>query len=243
MGSLLIYMVKSACCLAFFYLFYKLLLGKETFHRFNRFALLGVLVLSGLLPFVQIARHASEAAGSAQVQVGQLTMQSVVVADNTFPWQWLFIIVYLLGLLFFALKLLISYGQLLHTVHRSTSISVEGEPNVRLILLDKSVSPFSWMRYVVMTKSDYQENGRAILTHEMAHIHYFHSLDILIADICILFQWFNPAAWLIKKELQNIHEFEADEAVMSKGIDAKKLSTIINKESCWHKALLYGQQL
>ena len=57
MGSLLIYMVKSACCLAFFYLFYKLLLGKETFHRFNRFALLGVLVLSGILPFVQIARH------------------------------------------------------------------------------------------------------------------------------------------------------------------------------------------
>ena len=46
MGTFLVYILKSAVCLAMFYLFYRLLLSKETFHRFNRMALLGVRAIS-----------------------------------------------------------------------------------------------------------------------------------------------------------------------------------------------------
>ena len=84
---------------------------------------------------------------------------------------------------------------------------------------------------------------RKVLTHEYAHIRKRHSIDLLIADICIFFQWFNPASWLLKQELQNIHEFEADESVIAQGIDAKKYQLLLIKKSCRHKALLYGQQL
>ena len=68
-------------------------------------------------------------------------------------------------------------------------------------------------------------------------------VDLLVADICIFFQWFNPGAWLLKQELQNIHEYEADETVINEGCKRERISTIINKKSRWHKALLYGQQL
>ena len=54
MGTFLVYILKSAVCLAMFYLFYRLLLSKETFHRFNRMALLGVMLLSCLLPLVKV---------------------------------------------------------------------------------------------------------------------------------------------------------------------------------------------
>ena len=74
-------------------------------------------------------------------------------------------------------------------------------------------------------------NGREILIHELAHIQNRHSWDLLVADICIFFQWFNPASWLLKQELQNIHEYEADETVIEKGVDAKQYQLLLIKKA------------
>ena len=76
------------------------------------------------------------------------------------------------------------------------------------------------MHYIVLSEKDYRENPTEILTHEMAHIRHHHSWDLLLADIGILLQWFNPAAWLLKQEMQSVHEYEADDAVLAAGIDA-----------------------
>ena len=87
------------------------------------------------------------------------------------------------------------------------------------------------MKFVVISEKDLKENREEILTHEYAHIRKRHSIDLLIADICIFFQWFNPASWLLKQELQNIHEFEADESVIAQGIDAKKYQLLLIKKA------------
>lgn len=100
------------------------------------------------------------------------------------------------------------------------------------------------MKFVVISEKDLKENGEEILTHEYAHIRKRHSIDLLIADICIFFQWFNPASWLLKQELQNIHEFEADESVIAQGIDAKKYQLLLIKKllaqgsTLWPTALI-----
>jgi TonB family protein len=83
------------------------------------------------------------------------------------------------------------------------------------------------MHYIVLSRKDYAENSRAILTHERAHIRLRHSVDLLLADVCILVQWFNPAAWLVKHELQQVHEFEADDEVLRQGIDAKNYQILL----------------
>ena len=70
------------------------------------------------------------------------------------------------------------------------------EKGITLIIHDKNIAPFSWMKYVVISEKDLQENGKEILIHEMAHVHNRHSIDLLISDICIIFQWFNPTSWL-----------------------------------------------
>ena len=62
------------------------------------------------------------------------------------------------------------------------------------------------MKFVLISRRILLENGTEILVHEVAHIRKRHSIDLLVADICIFFQWFNPASWLLKQELQNIHE-------------------------------------
>ncbi len=231
MGTILAYFIKSACCLAAFYLFYKWLLSKETFHHFNRFVLLSLLLISATLPFIQISLHTT--VQQAQFMIGNLMMQVVDETGSapTFQWQWLLIVTYLLGCLCYATITFISYLRLYKTIHRTTSEPLPDNPRIRLILSEKEVSSFSWMNYIVISKADYKENGAAIITHESAHIHYKHSIDILIADVCIMFQWFNPAVWLIKKEIQNIHEFEADEAVLKSGICARNYQLLLIKKA------------
>ena len=100
-----------------------------------------------------------------------------------------------------------------------------------LIVHDRDIAPFSWMKCIVISEKDLDENGREILIHELAHIQNRHSWDLLVADICIFFQWFNPASWLLKQELQNIHEYEADETVIEKGVDAKQYQLLLIKKA------------
>ena len=96
---------------------------------------------------------------------------------------------------------------------------------------DHDIAPFSWMHWIVIARKDLEENGREILIHELAHIRNRHSWDLLLADLCIFVQWFNPAAWLLKQELQNIHEYEADETVLREGVNARNYQMLLIKKA------------
>ena len=229
MGIFLIYILKSAVCLSLFYLFYRLLLSKETFHRFNRIALLGILFLSLLIPFIEVTTAHQTELSQTVLTVEQLLMMAeamdpaeVTVAqpeELSISWVQVLLLFYLVGIIFFACRNLYSLSRLLLLIKSGKRERLEG--GVRLIVLEREVAPFSWMRYIVISRKDLEEDGREILIHEMAHIQNRHSIDLLVADICIFFQWFNPGIWLLKQELQNIHEYEADETVINEGIDAK----------------------
>ena len=85
----------------------------------------------------------------------------------------------------------------------------------------KDFAPFSWMRWIVLSREDYQEASPFVLAHEKAHLRFGHSREVLLAELFCAMQWFNPAAWLLKRELRAIHEYEADDAVLSCGADVK----------------------
>ncbi|MBE6287769.1 MAG: M56 family metallopeptidase [Mediterranea massiliensis] len=247
MGTLLVYILKSAICLAWFYLFYRLLLSRETFHRFNRFALLGLLFLSAILPMVEVT--VEQAVEVQQVLIsleewflmaqlyGNAQPESIQTQAINFTWSQLLLLLYILGLGVFILRHLYSLLHLTLLLKSGKSETLSGSDSkiladgVRLLVHNKQVPPFSWMRYVVVSRRDLEENGREILTHELAHIHNRHSWDLLLADVCVLFQWFNPAAWLLKQELQAIHEYEADETVLKMGVDAKQYQMLLIKKA------------
>ena len=239
MGIFLIYILKSAVCLSLFYLFYRLLLSKETFHRFNRIALLGILFLSLLIPFIEVTIAHQTELSQTVLTVEQLLMMAeamdpaeVTVAqpeELSISWVQVLLLFYLVGIIFFACRNLYSLSRLLLLIKSGKRERLEG--GVRLIVLEREVAPFSWMRYIVISRKDLEEDGREILIHEMAHIQNRHSIDLLVADICIFFQWFNPGIWLLKQELQNIHEYEADETVINEGIDAKDYQLLLIKKA------------
>ena len=239
MGIFLIYILKSAVCLSLFYLFYRLLLSKETFHRFNRIALLGILFLSLLIPFIEVTTAHQTELSQTVLTVEQLLMMAeamdpaeVTVAqpeELSISWVQVLLLFYLVGIIFFACRNLYSLSRLLLLIKSGKRERLEG--GVRLIVLEREVAPFSWMRYIVISRKDLEEDGREILIHEMAHIQNRHSIDLLVADICIFFQWFNPGIWLLKQELQNIHEYEADETVINEAIDAKDYQLLLIKKA------------
>ena len=237
MGEFFVYIVKSAVCLAVFYLFYRLLLSRETFHRFNRIALLGILILSCVIPLVEVTMKEPMEVSQQLLTWEELLLMADLnkaVTVKAAPvsgmiWREVLLVVYLLGIVFFFLRNLWSLSRMLRLIKGSTIARQEN--GVTLITHQKEIAPFSWMKFVVISEKDLKENGEEILVHEYAHICGRHSIDLLIADICIFFQWFNPASWLLKQELQNIHEFEADESVIAQGIDAKKYQLLLIKKA------------
>ena len=233
MGTFLVYILKSSVCLALFYLFYRLLLSKETFHRFNRLALLGVLVLSCAVPLIEVTvQEPSEMAQPFLALEEMVVMEPVVALDERpmyFPWKELMLLVYVGGILFFLARHMWSLGRMVRLLRTSRREKLEG--GIVLFVHKEKVAPFSWMKMIAVSEEDLKENGKAILTHERAHIHNRHSWDLLLAEVCIFVQWFNPAAWLLKQELQTIHEYEADEWVIENGIDAKTYQLLIIKKA------------
>ena len=245
MGTFLVYILKSAACLAVFYLFYKLLMSRDTFHRFNRFALLGLLVFSSVLPLVEVSVNRPAPVHETMLTLEQLLLLADVQAEGgsrvaaqpvTALWVRVALLVYLAGMVFFAVRNLWSLGRLAVLLrHGRLERLADWLPgrteNVRLVVHDHDIAPFSWMRYIVLSRKDLEENGREMLIHELAHIRNHHSWDLLLADLCIFVQWFNPAAWLLKQELQTIHEYEADDTVLREGVDAKKYQMLLIKKA------------
>ena len=238
MGLFFVYILKASVCLVGFYLFYRLLLSQETFHRFNRMALLGVLVLSGLVPFAEGTMQWFSSFNHPLLELEEMILMAdfepeVVVEEAVeapFPWRALLLVVYLAGVAFFLLRHLWSLGRMVGLIKRCRKEYLDN--GITLFVHDNNkVAPFSWMKIIVIAEEDLKENKDAILKHECAHIKYGHSWDLLLAELCVILQWFNPAAWLMKQELQNIHEYEADEWVIQNGIDAKRYQLLIIKKA------------
>jgi TonB family protein len=229
-------MLKSAVCLIAFYLFYRLLLSRETFHRFNRFALLGILLLSSLVPLCHLTLHQSNVLSQQwTVWEDELLLAALAepdaVTEAAAPsatgstLALVALIIYLAGMVLIALRQAMGWASMCRLIRHGRK--VWNDDGTVIVVHDKDLSPFSWMRYIVLSQKDYTENSAAILTHERAHIRLRHSLDLMLADACILLQWFNPATWLVKRELQQVHEFEADDEVLRQGINARNYQMLL----------------
>lgn len=234
LGMFFIYSVKVAVCLALFYLFHKLLMSRDTFHTFNRFAILSMMLLSLVLPLVHLSLDSETGINRGTVALEGLVAQTVVdgggngVGEGMTLTQVL-LATYVLGVVLFVGKALLSVGSLLRLIRRARCVEVRN--GIRIYTMQGDISPFSWFRYIIMSEKDWQENRREIVLHEMAHIRRCHSMDVAVCNMMIVFQWYNPAAWLLKRELQTLHEYEADEAVLSAGVDATHYQMLLIRKA------------
>lgn len=229
MYDLMIYSLKVGVCLAVFYLFFKLLLSRETFHRFNRIVVLGAMFLSFVLPLCVITVY-REIPVLPEIPDGEAVATAFAEPlSEPFPWEMLAGAAFLLGAAATLLWTLCSLIGVLRLIRGGRRERLED--GAVLVRTERSVTPFSWGRYIVMSERDLAENGGAILLHERAHLRLRHSLDLIVTDVAGCLQWFNPAMWLLRRELRAIHEYEADEAVLDSGVDARSYQMLLIKKA------------
>lgn len=238
MEALLTYTWRVAACLAVAWLFFRLLLGRETFCRLNRLVVLALLVLSFLLPLCVITIR-REVPIPYEIWLRAAEVRSAaapVSAAAPFPWAALLGGLYLAGVLAAACRMAWLLAAVVRVIRRGCRERLAD--GVVLVRTPQPVTPFSWGRYVVLAETEPAEEVATILLHERAHVRLHHTWDLLFADLAGCLQWFNPAVWLLRRELCAIHEYEADRAVLEAGTDARAYQLLLVRRAVGTQAFV-----
>ena len=233
MSDFLLYLGQSSLCLVALYLIYKVAMSNETLHRFNRVVLLSMLPLSALLPLCRIKIVKVVDVASQQSLADAVAGADEAVAAQGFGYMamlyYVLAVVFLLGVIFMLVRLAVSIISVWRIISSCEQSELAG--GVSLTVVDSLPTPFSWFNHIVVAKDDMAECRDIILTHELAHVRLCHSCDIMIIDLALCVWWFNPALWLLRRELQSLHEYQADEAVLNRGVDAKTYQMMLIKRA------------
>lgn len=209
---------------------YKLLLAQQCQHRFNRMILVGIMTVSivalpALLSIpvsdytvadievglpMALGAQVDEPAAAPSSHVSLMAVAEMMIVS---------------GAVVMMLRLLLATVRIISLIHRGERVRYD---SFTLVLVDNpQIAPFSFFRKIVVSRTDYRRHGEMIATHELAHICSRHWVDLLAAEILLCVQWYNPAAWLLLAQLREVHEYEADEKVITSGFDTKKYQYLL----------------
>ena len=227
MEFLINYIVESSISLTLLTTVYVLFLRKETFFRQNRIFLLASILFSVLLPLIKLPAISS----ATPVMLSEVAVlpfrnllstitiygksvssgfEHVVTSISMFGY------IYILGVMLFFIRLAVRITQVVYLLLQNR---IQYRGGYKLIVVDRPFSPFSFLNYVFVSSSmKNDEDSERMIFHELEHIKQGHTVDILILEILTVFQWFNPFMWLLKRVVQENHEYLADSAVLKKGV-------------------------
>ena len=224
MITFLTYQLKVAVIMAVFYIFYRLFLIKDTWHRLNRIVLLSTALLSFLLPVCIITITKTEVQPMPVPQLMQ-AVSSTPAEQSAQWWHIALIAVYTAGVLFVLARVLASVLRVRNII-RSARKEVLADGTTLYVMPGNDPS-FSWMGHIVISETDWSNNETAIINHEKAHVALRHSIDVLITDLIAALQWFNPAIWMLRIDLRAVHEYEADDTVLRSGTDLRSYQYLL----------------
>lgn len=226
MTPFLLYIARASLYLALFYAFYLLVMRRTSLFRFNRFALLLGTLACHLLPLLRLRTVILPESNLMPVETLETGAVSEPVGASAAHFPWLAVL-YGAGVAAIVVLSLVSVARTRKLIRSGMQQPCEG---CLLTLLDRDVPSFSWGRNVVMGRADYEQYP-AILGHELQHVQNHHSLDILLSTAVAALHWFNPLVWIARAELRLLHEYEADEGLIRKGIDATSYQLLLVRKA------------
>lgn len=233
MYEFIVYLVRSSICLVFIFLIYKVCMSRETLHRLNRCLLLGSVLLSAILPLcrITIVKSADIMPSGSDANEGISAVAEQINSDVDYMalFQDFAVVIFLIGVAIMAVRLAAGMLSVWRLIHGGRMGEIEN--GITLTIVDTLPSPFSWFGHIVVSEEDMRSCKNEILLHEMAHVRLGHSWDLLFVDLALCLWWFNPALWLLRRELQSLHEYQADNQVLSRGIEAKTYQMLLIKRA------------
>ncbi|WP_319479163.1 M56 family metallopeptidase [uncultured Draconibacterium sp.] len=240
MNPFLAYLLKSSISLALLYVVFKLSLSRDKMHTANRFVLIGILLTSVILPFADIPVFSEtqvipqfevihEFVTAPQITAAPIDTESIEATNEVSSFSvnpWLLFYLTVIGLL--VIRLAFSVGRVWQIIRRAEKQHFR---DVILAIVKDLIQPFSFLQHIILSEKDFTENKDIVLAHEYAHIQHKHSVDLMICELFTALYWFNPFMWLLRRDLKLIHEYQADQAVLNKGIDAKTYQLLVLKKA------------
>ena len=228
---MMLYVIKAAITLALLYSCFFLFLSKETFHRFNRCMLVGIMLVSLVMPMFHFTTEhpttLNEEVYQMQNYIQHDTAPIIVTAQQPQGITWIQALtwIYMAGVVLMLILTLVQATSLIRFM--SSGVRHTDSQGNTVILHNNDVPPFSIFRYIVMSVKDYESSRQYILTHEQEHIRLGHTYDLLLLQGMKTLMWFNPFIWFLSRDLKAVHEYEADQAVINQGIDAKSYQQLL----------------
>lgn len=228
---MMLYVIKAAITLALLYSCFFLFLSKETFHRFNRCMLVGIMLVSLVMPMFHFTTEhpttLNEEVYQMQNYIQHDTAPIIVTAQQPRGITWIQALtwIYMAGVVLMLILTLVQATSLIRFM--SSGVRHTDTQGNTVILHNNDVPPFSIFRYIVMSVKDYESSRQYILTHEQEHIRLGHTYDLLLLQGMKTLMWFNPFIWFLSRDLKAVHEYEADQAVINQGIDAKSYQQLL----------------
>lgn len=221
MPDFIIILLKINLVLILFAAAYYLILRRLTFYVINRVFLVFGILFSTLYPFIDLTDFFHNQNQQIVAFVPELNQKVATMVPLDFIsnyWLWISMLFYV-GVLIMAVRLVIQFVSL-YRMHKKSSPGSIADFEVRI--LDEPVSPFSFWQTVYINPTLHKEKElQTILTHEQIHVKEWHSLDIILAELSVVFYWFNPGVWLMKRAVKENLEYITDEKILKKGIDKK----------------------
>lgn len=228
---MMLYVIKAAITLALLYSCFFLFLSKETFHRFNRCMLVGIMLVSLVMPMFHFTTEhpttLNEEVYQMQNYIEHDTTPIIVTAQQAQGITWIQALtwIYMAGVVLMLILTLVQATSLIRFM--SSGVRHTDSQGNTVILHNNDVPPFSIFRYIVMSVKDYESCRQYILTHEQEHIRLGHTYDLLLLQGMKTLMWFNPFIWFLSRDLKAVHEYEADQAIINQGIDAKSYQQLL----------------
>ena len=232
--------------LTMLYLPYMLMLRRESFFRFNRMVLLGILLLSLVLPLCNVpwmSLDRQPVVQAAQLQMLELGIPVHVLPEvqviasplrggreGSFSLFHLFTFIYIIGMVVLLSMRLWQIARLQFGLKRGV-LWHNDEQGVRIYCHSGDVAPFSWMKNIVINEKDYNEACREIILHEMGHIQGRHSWDVVLLTLVQMLQWWNPLCYVLGISLRDVHEYEADNFVLRQGVSAQGYQLLLIRKA------------
>ncbi|NNL33991.1 MAG: M56 family metallopeptidase, partial [Flavobacteriaceae bacterium] len=230
------YLIKSSAVILLFYFSYNLFLKNETFFQSNRWFFNFGLLLSLVIPSIVIPKYitlpepmvTSGTSSSAFNPIeASIINQPEILADYSFTN--LLFSLYTIGIIYFGVQFLIQLASLIRII---VSGKRKSEGVYVMVTTDETVSPFSFFNYIVFNPNQFNKTELdQIIKHEKVHANQWHSLDLLIAQLVFIFQWFNPFMWFYKNQMEQNLEFIADESAQRLAPSEKDYQHLILKST------------
>ena len=230
MGKLLAYLIISGITMLAMYLVFKLFIARDNQHGFNRGLLLAIYLVSfSAYPIYNFFSNLA-IKPTLPTEMDIETVDKLTIESGAQPsWGTILIWISLIGASIVTVRTIITWIRIVRVIRSGERIEKDG---YKLVVIDNAkIAPFSWMHYVVINRMDFDNQNSAIIAHEIKHIDSYHWLDLIIAQIVCIVNWFNPAAWLMRDELMLVHEYQADMAVISGGHNPQEYQMLLIKKA------------